>query len=144
MKKLMLSILFLLFSASFCVAQTCDCKIVPYRPDSCFSSCTASIIADSTLEELLIIAKLKKETAQKIVEYSKKNKVQAIEDYKAILKEEFKEFEEKLQSLDENQIAYFQRPIKDRGKDRIELAKLNKAINALANVITVTTIVRDQ
>ncbi|HVE59839.1 MAG TPA: hypothetical protein VNB22_23705 [Pyrinomonadaceae bacterium] len=143
MKKLILSVLFLLFTASFAAAQTCDCKIVPYNPASCFSPCTASLIVDSTLEELLIVIGLKKETAEKIVEYNEKNKTKktrTIEEYKAVLKdEELKELENKLQSLNEGQINYFQISVKERKDERAKLARIYRDITALENTITITT-----
>jgi len=142
MKKLILSVLFLLFTASFAVAQTCDCKIVPYTPASCFKPCTSTLLIDSTLEELLIIIGLKKGTAEKIVEYNEKNKAKknrTIEDYKEVLKEEeLIELENKLQSLNESQINYLQIPVKERKDDRAKLVRINKAINELRNTITIT------
>lgn len=141
MKKLTLSLLFLLFTASVGMAQTCDCKIVPYTPASCFSPCTSTLIIDSTLEELLIVIGLKKGTAEKIIEYNEKNKTKktrTIEDYKGVLKkEELEELEDKLQSLNENQITYFRVPVKERKEERVRLARIYRDITALQNTVRI-------
>lgn len=142
MKKILLALIFLFLGTFMCQGQTCNCLITPIQPASCFSSCSASIVVDASLEELLIIVGLNKETAQKIVSFNKErknSKVQSIEEYKKVLtgNDEFNKFAENIESLSQEQINYFQTPEKVREENRKNLEKLNKALDALNKTIKI-------
>ena len=82
MKKLGLSVLFLLMLVPLVRAQKCDCTITPFKPTPpCFDVCTLSLLARANLIDLHFAFGLKEETAKKLLAWQKGHQPTSLDDY---------------------------------------------------------------
>ena len=134
MKTLAFSILFMVAAASFAStheegrhtfsgAQQCDCTITPFKPSPpCFDTCSAKLLSRSTKIELEVAFGLKKETAEAVLAWQSniinKNRAMTISELtkaKVLTKSESDELVKRIDSFNQEQLAYFAKPRPERG-----------------------------
>jgi hypothetical protein len=124
-------ILFSLFITLPVVAQECDCKIFPFKPDPpCPEKCTPKLLFNANKEELQLVVGLDEGTAEAVSKAKKKEPMNSFEPFReALTAEQFKTLEEKVRDLSETQVEYLSKSVAERKAMRQELcAVLNRKV----------------
>jgi hypothetical protein len=119
MKRVWLAVIFVLASVPAAVrAQGCDCTIVPFTPNPpCKSKCKKAMtaLANATSAELQLIVGLDKTVATAIANWKGRSKAESLKDYSTVLNADaVKEVSRKFNSLSDAQVAYFEKPLRER------------------------------
>lgn len=119
--RLQLTLVLLILSISS-FAQTCDCTVYPFKPESCYKTCTGRLLKGSSPVELALILGLSESTVNAVAKIDT-SKIKSLDDYKQSLKPtEYAEVFKSLGDLNRTQADYFLNfsPL-DRGKMLIML-----------------------
>lgn len=118
MSKFVLSILFLFLLVPLARAQDCDCTITPFKPNPpCFNKCAVGLLAGANLKDLQFAFGLKKDTAEKLLEWQKGHHAETLEDYHAaniLTAKQIEALKKKIDSFTDVQLEYLAKPAAQR------------------------------
>ncbi len=118
MKTFGLSVLFLLLLAPIVEAQDCNCLKTPFEPKpKCFNECASGLLAGLNSADFQTIFGLKKESADRVADWSKRGKVTSLDEYIEVLSAaEIVDLATKIDSLSKQKLEILNKPHAEREK----------------------------